>query len=186
MHPGCSNCHMDSFTFSSDRQHRHFVLFDKAIWTKNFRLFRASSMELTFTVSSWPVAITDSVLRATEIHHVFQSTMRMRTLISPPWQPRFLYGRLREYKFSIRRYINTKNYRFITAVHIAHSSYYIHDPLIDVTERIIMVALCNRADHYIFALWFLSSSSFFFFFFPRLISAAVDWMSTILPHMVWP
>jgi len=30
--------------------------------------------------------------------------------------------------------------------------------------------------------------SFFFlsFFFPRLISAAVDWMSTILPHTVWP
>jgi len=23
-------------------------------------------------------------------------------------------------------------------------------------------------------------------FFPRLISAAADWMSTILPHMVWP
>jgi len=45
-----------------------------------------------------------------------------------------------------------------------------------------MVALCNRADHYIFALWFLSS----FFFFPRLISAVEDWMSTILPHMVWP
>ena len=33
------------------------------------------------------------------------------------------------------------------------------------------------------------SSIFFFFlllFFPRLISAAVDWMSAILPHMVWP
>jgi len=44
----------------------------------------------------------------------------------------------------------------------------------------IMVALCNRADHYIFALWFLSS------FFPHLISAVGDWMSTILPHMVWP
>jgi len=44
--------------------------------------------------------------------------------------------------------------------------------------------LCNRADHYIFALWFLSS--FFFLFFPRLISAVGDWMSTILPHMVWP
>ena len=29
-------------------------------------------------------------------------------------------------------------------------------------------------------------SSFFFFFFPRLISAAADWMFTILPHMVWP
>ena len=33
-----------------------------------------------------------------------------------------------------------------------------------------------------FLLLLLSSSSFF----PRLISAAVDWMSTILPHMVWP
>jgi len=29
--------------------------------------------------------------------------------------------------------------------------------------------------------FYLSSS-----FFPRLISAAADWMSTILPHMVWP
>jgi len=41
--------------------------------------------------------------------------------------------------------------------------------------------------HYIFALYFLSS--FFFLlssFFPRLISAAVDWMSAILLHMVWP
>ena len=44
-----------------------------------------------------------------------------------------------------------------------------------------MVALSNRADRYIFALWFLLSS-----FFPRLISVAVDWMSTILRHMVWP
>ena len=26
----------------------------------------------------------------------------------------------------------------------------------------------------------------FFFFFPRLISAVGDWISTILPHMVWP
>jgi len=30
--------------------------------------------------------------------------------------------------------------------------------------------------------YLLSSSSFF----PRLISASADWMSTILPHMVWP
>jgi len=43
-----------------------------------------------------------------------------------------------------------------------------------------MVDLWNRADHYIFALWFLSSC------FPRLISAIADWMSAILPHMVWP
>ena len=46
---------------------------------------------------------------------------------------------------------------------------------------IFMVALWNRADHYIFALWLLLS-----FFIPRLISAAADWMSAILPHMVWP
>jgi len=38
-----------------------------------------------------------------------------------------------------------------------------------------MAVLCNRAGHYIFALWFLSSSLFT----PRLISAAADWMSTI-------
>jgi len=45
----------------------------------------------------------------------------------------------------------------------------------------VMVALCNRADHYIFIL-FLS----FFFFFPRLISAVGNWMFTILWHMMWP
>jgi len=44
-----------------------------------------------------------------------------------------------------------------------------------------MTALCNRAGHYIFILWFLLSS-----FFPHLISAVADWMSTILPHMMWP
>ena len=32
-----------------------------------------------------------------------------------------------------------------------------------------------------FALWFLLSSSFF----PCIISVVADWMSTILPHMVW-
>jgi len=46
----------------------------------------------------------------------------------------------------------------------------------------VTVALWNRADHYIFALWFL----LLFSFFPRLISAVADWMSAILPHMVWP
>ena len=47
----------------------------------------------------------------------------------------------------------------------------------------IMVALWNRADHYIFMLWFVLLLSSFF---PRLISAAADWMSAILLHMVWP
>ena len=52
-----------------------------------------------------------------------------------------------------------------------------------VMRPFIMVALRNRADHYIFMVWFVLSSSFFF---PRLISAAADWMSATLPHMVWP
>ena len=49
-------------------------------------------------------------------------------------------------------------------------------------STLIMVALWNRADHYIFMLWFVLLLSFF----ARLISAAADWMSAILPHMVWP
>jgi len=45
-----------------------------------------------------------------------------------------------------------------------------------------MAALCNRASHYIFALWFLFLSSFF----PRLTSAVADWMSAIPLHMQDP
>jgi len=51
-------------------------------------------------------------------------------------------------------------------------------------RSVIMVALCNTADHYIFMLWFVLS--IFLCFFPRLISAAAHWMSAILPHMVSP
>jgi len=48
--------------------------------------------------------------------------------------------------------------------------------------------LWNRADYYIFALWFLLLLLLLSFFlsFSRLISAVADWMSAILPHMVWP
>ena len=58
-------------------------------------------------------------------------------------------------------------------------------------QQLIMAAIWNRAGHCIFALWFLSSffllSLFFLSFsFPRLISAVEEWMSTILPHMMWP
>jgi len=73
---------------------------------------------------------------------------------------------------------------------IAHVSKLHTQALVNLVYRcidIIMVALCNRADHYIFMLWFvlllLLLSSFFF---PRLISAVGDWMFTILWHMVWP
>ena len=49
-------------------------------------------------------------------------------------------------------------------------------------SHLVMAALRSRCGHYIFAL----SSIFFYLFFPRLISAATDWMSTILLHMAWP
>jgi len=50
---------------------------------------------------------------------------------------------------------------------------------------LVMAALCNRADHYIFIL-FLLLLLLLSSFFPRLISAVRDWMFTILWHMVWP
>jgi len=40
--------------------------------------------------------------------------------------------------------------------------------LVSAHDALIMVALCNRADHYIFALWFLLLLSFFFFSSPNL------------------
>ena len=50
-------------------------------------------------------------------------------------------------------------------------------PCVADADIIIMAALRYRAGHYIFALWFLSS---IFLFLTCLISAAADWMSTIL------
>jgi len=49
--------------------------------------------------------------------------------------------------------------------------------------HLFMAALCNRG-----AIIFLPCDYYlsFYLFFPHLISAAGDWMSTILPHMVWP
>ena len=48
---------------------------------------------------------------------------------------------------------------------------------------LVMVTLCNTADIIFLPCGFFLSSIFFF---RRLISAVGDWMSTILPHMVWP
>ena len=44
---------------------------------------------------------------------------------------------------------------------------------------LIMVALCNRADHYIFILFLLSSSSFFFFSSPNLSGRKLDVYHTL-------
>jgi len=48
---------------------------------------------------------------------------------------------------------------------------------------LVMVALWNRQTIIFSSCFFLLSSSFLF---PHLISAVRDWMSTILPHIVWP
>jgi len=52
------------------------------------------------------------------------------------------------------------------------------------TECVIVTAvLSSRCGYYILPSGYYLPSSVFF---PRLISAVADWMSTILPHMVWP
>jgi len=51
-----------------------------------------------------------------------------------------------------------------------------------VVRFIIMDALCSRCGHYIFVLRVLLLSSFL----SRLISAVADWISTMLPRMMWP
>ena len=59
----------------------------------------------------------------------------------------------------------------------------VHDVLGLQITVFVMAALCNRG-----AIIFLPCSFFLLLssFFPRLISAATDWMSTILLHMAWP
>ena len=47
----------------------------------------------------------------------------------------------------------------------------------------IIATLRSRCGRYIFVLWFLLSS---FFPFPRLISVFAEWMTAILPHVMWP
>jgi len=49
---------------------------------------------------------------------------------------------------------------------------------------LLLSILCNRETIYIFILWFLSF--FLLSFFSSPISAATDWISTILLHMAWP
>jgi len=62
-----------------------------------------------------------------------------------------------------------------------------HNILYIVNIVLIMVAPRNRADHYIFVLWFLSSSFFFLLLFssPNLSGRRLD-VYTILLQMVWP
>jgi len=59
----------------------------------------------------------------------------------------------------------------------------VYRPLGEV--KFIMVALRSRCGPHIFCP-VISIFLSFFYLFPRLLSAVGDWMSTILPHMVWP
>ena len=82
------------------------------------------------------------------------------------------------------------SFQYITTVSVYESSDLEKSFSFETVEitgyvRLVMAALCNRAGHYIFALWFLSFFISSYIFFPRLISAAEDWMSTILRHLVW-
>ena len=82
-----------------------------------------------------------------------------------------------------------------------HSNMWSHNDLYVVGQHGVLceVKWCIFVAHYLWSpyvigrpyifsscFFFFLLSSFFFLFFPRLISAVVDWMFTILWHMVWP
>ena len=69
-------------------------------------------------------------------------------------------------------------------VQILSDTLHLFDIICKRDVMFVMVALWNKADHYIFMLWVVLL--LLLFLFPRLISAAAKWMSAILPHMVWP
>jgi len=68
---------------------------------------------------------------------------------------------------SVRRPLQTLPVTIVDHSGPAHRCYYLYVH----THSLIMVALCNRADHYIFALWFLS---FFLFSTPNLSGRRLD------------
>jgi len=64
-----------------------------------------------------------------------------------------------------------------------HSSFLCNMPCFMMTD----CARYGRPMEYDRPLYFHAVVSIYLFFFsPRLISVAAYWMSTILPHMVWP
>jgi len=91
--------------------------------------------------------------------------------------------RVRDFTFSKSDIPNFTKF----SVHVICSLTYTFTCSVLHCYALIMAALCNTTGHYIFVLWFFS---FFLllssFFFPRLFSVFAYWMSTILPHMVWP
>ena len=122
-------------------------------------------------------------------------------IFAMPEQMCTVFGTL-QCRFVLNTSVNSILIKFITKWHhLATKQQLQVRHIFKTTAPIFMVALWNRADHYIFMLWFVMAALWnrgaiiflpcgyylsFYLFFPRLISAAGDWMSTILPHMVWP
>ena len=76
--------------------------------------------------------------------------------------------------------------RFVTSVSDAVFCFDMYSGLVAVLHR---CRLLLWSPYLIGHTIIFSCCGLFFFlllFFPRLISAAADWMSAILPHMVWP
>jgi len=98
--------------------------------------------------------------------------MGLVTLTMPIWGsfviPRLILDMASLYKISVRNLLTSR----CLCLFLVYLPYY------------------GRPMEYGRPLYFCPVVSFFFFFFfffiPRLISAAADWMSTILLHMVWP
>jgi len=55
-----------------------------------------------------------------------------------------------------------------------------------VTYYILCLKIDGMLESFIASTYYIASDIFYLLFFPRLISAAADWMSSILWHMVWP
>jgi len=90
MHPGCSSRQTESFTFSSARQPRRLVLYDKAIWTKKFCLFRADSMELTSADSDPSLSLTQFCAPLKSVMFFMFCRGQWCIPIAPPWKSRLM------------------------------------------------------------------------------------------------
>ena len=90
---------------------------------------------------------------------------------------------------SLRRHWKVQLWRF-TDVTVLSSICYLHfgDNSLSFSQTsttlLVMVALCNRADHYIFILFLLLLSSFFFFSSPNLSSRRLDVYHTLAHGVV--
>ena len=105
----------------------------------------------------WSPELSDSWLQETQLRVCMQDTANAN------------YSGLTPQTFT--RIVGSELYRFLFLVFslILWSPY--------VLGQAIIFLLCG---------FFFYLSFFYPSFFPRLISAVADWVSTILPHMVWP